>query len=48
MKKFYLKSGNEIINQSLANSFEEALVYFSSIKKLSKNKILNLFKIETE
>jgi hypothetical protein len=46
MKKFYLKSGEEIINQTLANSIEEAIEYFSLIKNLPKKKLLTLFKVE--
>jgi hypothetical protein len=48
MMTYLLKQGTEIINKTKADNFEDALEYFSKIKNLPKNKILELFKIEKE
>jgi predicted DNA-binding protein (MmcQ/YjbR family) len=45
MKQFHLKSkiSNETLSKFVAESYEQAVDYFSKIKKLSKKDLLNIF-----
>ena len=49
MKTFLLKTKNgETINRVNSIDFDEALVYFSKVKKLTKNKLLEIYQIIEE
>jgi predicted DNA-binding protein (MmcQ/YjbR family) len=45
MKQYHLKSkiSNETLSKFVAESYEQAVDYFSKIKKLSKKDLLNIF-----
>ena len=45
MKQFHLKSkiSNETLSKFMAESYEQAVEYFSKVKKLSKKDLLNIF-----
>lgn len=43
MKKFYLKSGKDIISKVDAVSLDQAIKFFSIQKKLKKDDLLKLF-----
>lgn len=45
---FYHKndSSREPISKKKLNSYNEALIFFASLKKLTPNEFLNVFKIE--
>jgi hypothetical protein len=47
MKQYYLKSkiSNESFAKFLAPSLEDAIEYFSRLKKLSKKDLLNIFTV---
>jgi len=48
MGNYNLKLNGEIINKTKAESYELALEYFCRVKNLSKNKLVELFKIEKD
>lgn len=45
MKTFYLKVGDEVINQVTVSCIEEAISYFSQLKQLTKSELLRIFKV---
>jgi len=45
MKTFYLKVGEEVINQVRVSCIDEAINYFSQLKKLSESELLRIFTI---
>jgi len=47
MKKYHLKSknSNESYAKFFASSLEEAIEYFSRLKKLSKKDLLNIYAV---
>jgi hypothetical protein len=45
MKTFYLKVGKEVVNQVRMNSIEDAIKYFSLIKKLTESELLKIFRV---
>ena len=47
MKQYHLKSkiSNESFAKFLATSLEEAIEYFSKVKKLSKKDLLNIYAV---
>lgn len=46
MNTFYLKVGKETINQVRAEDINEAIEYFSKIKRMEKSELLRIFKID--
>lgn len=49
MKTFYLKNKeNEIINRFQTDSLEESIEYFSKIKDLDKNELLEIYKVDSD
>jgi hypothetical protein len=48
MKTFYLKVGEEIVNQVRVSSIEEAISYFASVKKLTESELLRIFTVTIE
>ena len=47
MKKFYLKNNQgEVINKIKANTLEQAIRTFSEIKKISKQQLLEIYKVD--
>lgn len=48
MKTYYLisKSADEIVNRFTCEYIEDALSYFSKVKKLSKKDLLHIFHIK--
>lgn len=45
MKTFYLKVGNEIVNQTRVESIEQAIQFFASVKKLTQSELLRIFTV---
>lgn len=45
MKTFYLKIGNETVNQTRVESIEQAIQYFASVKKITQSELLMIFKV---
>ena len=47
MKTFYLnpKNSKEVISRVLLETLEEAIIYFSKVKKLSKKSILDIYTV---
>jgi hypothetical protein len=45
MKQFHLKSktSNETFSKFMADSYEQAVEYFSKVKRLTKKDLLNIF-----
>ncbi len=46
MSIFHLKikeTDKDVVSKILAGSYEDALTYFSKLKKLSKNKLLSIY-----
>jgi hypothetical protein len=49
MKTFVLKTKDgEVINLTNSIDFSEAITYFSKIKKLSKEELLKIYKVEED
>jgi hypothetical protein len=48
VSKYYLKLKDEKINKVDAGSWELALEYFCKVKRLPKDKLLEIFNIEKE
>ena len=49
MKTFLLKTkSGETINRVDSIDFDEALIYFAKVKKLTKNKLLEIYQIVEE
>jgi hypothetical protein len=50
MKTFYLKPQNseEVIRKGNFHSEELAIEYFAGIKQISKDKLLNIFRVTTK
>lgn len=48
MKTYYLisKSAGEIVNRFTCQYIEDAILYFSKVKKLSKKDLLHIFDIK--
>jgi len=48
MKTYHLisKSANEIVNKFTCQYIEDAVLYFSKVKKLSKKDLLHIFDIK--
>ena len=45
MKTFYLKRGEDVVNQVNTNDIQSAIEYFAKIKKLQESELLKIFKV---
>lgn len=45
MKTFYLKRGEDVVNQVKTNDIQSAIEYFAKIKKLQESELLKIFKV---